>query len=134
MEVRLAEQGDGLSGFRAVGNAALDAENPIARQPLLDLVAHPAPADTICATTEEGQLVISSERGHLEIVRGAPPTAIEWESGGPFVGVNVSARGRRWENSMDPSKPSMPSEDDGTLRHEAASTNPPTAELPGIGC
>lgn len=60
----------------------------ITRAPLLDLAAHPDDPDTVYATTAQGDLTRSADRGPLLPLEGAPTlTAIDWQPDGPIVGV-----------------------------------------------
>ncbi len=60
----------------------------ITQQPLYDLAANPAEAHTVYATTDRGVLVVSKDGSDPVPVVGAPVlTGIDWQPGGPFVGI-----------------------------------------------
>lgn len=60
----------------------------ISNQPIYDLAADQIDPDTVYATTDRGELVVSTDGADPRPVPGAPVlTAIDWEPGGPLVGV-----------------------------------------------
>lgn len=62
----------------------------ISTQPLYDLAANPTVPGTVYATTDRGTLVRSTDGREPRAVPDAPTlTAIDWQPGGPLVGIGV---------------------------------------------
>lgn len=87
--------GDRIYAYDSISGSLLittDRQNwtTITTQPIYDLAADPRGPDTIYATTDRGVLIRSTGEKEPQPVRGAPTlTAIDWQPGGPLVGVGA---------------------------------------------